>query len=116
MFASSKLLQPESEPRAWRSPPPRPSLQLPAPRSSKRRADLTEARTAVRVAETRLAEARVNVDYTRIIAPFDGVVTHRAFHPGAFVRSASEGGQASLLTVKRTDLMRVIVQVPDREA
>jgi HlyD family secretion protein len=79
------------------------------------RADLAEAKTAVRVAEARLATARVNVDYTRIIAPFDGVVTYRAFHPGAFVRSASEGGQASLLTVKRTDLMRVIVQVPDRD-
>ena len=79
------------------------------------RADLAEAKAAVSVAEARLASARVNVDYTRIIAPFDGVVTHRAFHPGAFVRSASEGGQASLLTVKRTDLMRVIVQVPDRD-
>jgi HlyD family secretion protein len=79
------------------------------------RADLTEAKTAVSVAEAKLAIARVNVDYARIIAPFDGVVTHRAFHPGAFVRSASEGGQASLLTVKRTDLMRVIVQVPDRD-
>ena len=78
-------------------------------------ADLTEAKAAVGVAEARLAKARVNVDYTRIVAPFDGVVTHRAFHPGAFVRSASEGGQASLLTVKRTDLMRVIVQVPDRD-
>jgi HlyD family secretion protein len=79
------------------------------------RADVTEAKAAVSVAEARLAKARVNVEYTRIIAPFDGVVTHRAFHPGAFVRSASEGGQASLLTVKRTDRMRVLVQVPDRD-
>ena len=79
------------------------------------RADVAEAKAAVSVAEARLAKARVNVEYTRIIAPFDGVVTHRAFHPGAFVRSASEGGQASLLTVKRTDRMRVIVQVPDRD-
>ena len=79
------------------------------------RADLAEAKAAVSVAEARLATARVNVNYTQIVAPFDGVVTHRAFHPGAFVRSASEGGQASLLTVKRTDLMRVIVQVPDRD-
>ena len=67
------------------------------------------------MAEARLAKAKVNVEYTRIVAPFDGVVTHRAFYPGAFIRSASEGGQTSLLTVKRTDLMRVIVQVPDRD-
>ena len=55
------------------------------------------------------------MDYTRIIAPFDGVVTMRAFNPGAFVRSASEGGQSPVLTVKRTDRMRVVVQVPDRD-
>ncbi len=79
------------------------------------RTDLAQAGTAVSVAEAREAITRVNLDYTRIVAPFDGVVTHRAFHPGAFVRSASEGGQASLLTVKRTDKMRVIVQIPDRD-
>jgi HlyD family secretion protein len=79
------------------------------------RADLAEAKAAMSVAVARLATAQVNVEYTKIIAPFNGVVTDRAFHPGAFIRSASEGGQTSLLTVKRTDLMRVIVQIPDRD-
>jgi len=79
------------------------------------RADAAEARSAVEVAKARLATARVNLDYTRIVAPFNGVVTHRAFHPGAFVRSATDGGQSPLLTVKRTDLMRVVLQVPDRD-
>jgi len=79
------------------------------------RADAIEARTNVEVAKARLAKARVNLDYTRIVAPFDGVVTHRAFHPGAFVRSATDGGQSPLLTVQRTDRMRVVLQVPDRD-
>jgi len=79
------------------------------------RADAVEARATVEVAKARLATARVNLDYTRIVAPFDGVVTHRAFHPGAFVRSATDGGQSPLLTVKRTDRMRVVLQVPDRD-
>jgi HlyD family secretion protein len=81
----------------------------------KARADVVEAKAAVDVAEARLATARVNVDYTRIVAPFNGVVTSRTFHPGAFIRSATDGGQLPLLTVKRTDLMRVVVQVPDRD-
>ncbi len=81
----------------------------------KAHADVALAKAAVSVAEARLATARVNVDYTRITAPFDGVVTSRTFHPGAFIRSAAEGGQLPLLTVKRTDLMRVVVQVPDRD-
>ena len=57
----------------------------------------------------------VNLQYARIVAPFDGVVTHRTFHPGALIHSAMEGGKQPLLTVKRTDKMRVVVLVPDRD-
>ncbi len=79
------------------------------------RSDRAEAQAATEVAQARLAIARVNLDYTRIIAPFDGVVTRRTFHPGAFIRSAADGGGTPLLTVKRIDKMRVVVQVPDRD-
>jgi HlyD family secretion protein len=79
------------------------------------RADVAEAKAAVEVAAAHLATAHVNVAYTRIVAPFNGVVTMRAFNPGAFVRSASEGAESPVLTVKRTDKMRVVVQVPDRD-
>jgi RND family efflux transporter MFP subunit len=78
-------------------------------------ADLEVAEAAVGVAEARLETARVNLAYATITAPFDGVVTHRKFHPGAFVRAATDAGQPPLLTVVRTDLMRVVVLVPDRE-
>ena len=60
-------------------------------------------------------ERRSTCNYARIVAPFDGVVTHRTFHVGALIRSAMGGGQQPLLTVKRTDLMRVVVLVPDRD-
>ncbi|WP_435005635.1 efflux RND transporter periplasmic adaptor subunit [Tundrisphaera lichenicola] len=79
------------------------------------RADVAEALAAIGVSEARSARARVDLGYAKIIAPFDGVVTHRGFHPGAFVRSASVGAQPPLLTVLRTDKMRVIVKVPDRD-
>jgi RND family efflux transporter MFP subunit len=79
------------------------------------RADAAETRASLGVAEARLDKARVNLDYAKIVAPFDGVVTHRAFHPGALIRAATEGGNQPVLTVKRTDLMRVVVLVPDRD-
>lgn len=79
------------------------------------RADAQEAAAALRVAESRLARAQVDLDYATIRSPFDGVVTSRKFHPGEFIRSASEGGEIPLLTVDRTDLMRVVVLVPDRD-
>ncbi|MFO0952527.1 MAG: efflux RND transporter periplasmic adaptor subunit [Isosphaeraceae bacterium] len=75
--------------------------------------DVTEARAAVRVAEARRERAKVLAQYTRITAPFDGVVTRRTFHPGAFIRSAAYGTPEPLLTVMRTDRMRVVIQVPD---
>jgi HlyD family secretion protein len=79
------------------------------------RADVVEAQTEIGVAQARLDKAQVNLNYAHIVAPFDGVVTHRYFHPRAFIRSATEGGQVPLLSVMRTDLMRVVVQVPDRD-
>jgi RND family efflux transporter MFP subunit len=79
------------------------------------RADLAEAEANVQVAEANLAKARVFVDYTRIISPYNGVITKRNFFRGAFIRSASEGNTVPLLSVARTDLVRVVTYVPDRD-
>ncbi len=81
----------------------------------KAKADKIDAEAMLGVAEAHLDRSKVNLKYARIVAPFDGVVTHRTFHPGALIRSASEGGQLPLLTVKRIDVMRVVVLVPDRD-
>jgi HlyD family secretion protein len=40
----------------------------------------------------------------------------RSFHNGDFIRSAAEGGNIPVLSVARTDLMRVVILVPDRAA
>ena len=80
------------------------------------KADAVASQASVGVAQAHLDRLKINLQYAKIVAPFDGVVTHRSFHPMALIRSAVEGGQQSpLLTVKRTDLMRVIVLVPDRD-
>ncbi len=79
------------------------------------KADAAEARANVGVAEARMERAKANIDYAKIVAPFDGVVTRRSFHVGALIHSAAEGEQPPLLTVKRTDKMRVVVLVPDSD-
>jgi HlyD family secretion protein len=79
-------------------------------------ADEQEANAEVKVAQAELEKAQVYVRFATIVAPFDGVVTLRNFFPGDFVRAANEGGaHAALLTVQRIDLMRIIVQIPDRD-
>jgi RND family efflux transporter MFP subunit len=80
------------------------------------RADLGEAKANVDVAEATLAKAKVFVDYTRIVSPYDGVITFRGFHPGDFIRSADVGGVGKpILTVARTDKVRVVTYIPDRD-
>jgi RND family efflux transporter MFP subunit len=79
------------------------------------RADLVAAEAKVEVAQAALDRASVFLAYTKIVSPYDGVVTRRSFFRGAFVRAAEQGGLIPLLSVSRTDLMRVVAQVPDRD-
>jgi RND family efflux transporter MFP subunit len=81
------------------------------------KADVEEARAQVKIAEAELGKSQVMLAYAQIQAPFDGIITQRNFYVGAMVRASSErGGQTPLLTIQRTDVMRVVVQVPDSEA
>ncbi len=84
----------------------------------KAEADLKAAKAEVEVSAANLKMANVWLEYTKIISPYDGVVTDRGdgIHNGSFIRSASEGGNLPLLVVARTDLFRTIVLVPDNDA
>lgn len=84
-------------------------------RVDKAKADLAEAQANVAVAEANLAKARVIVAYMTITSPYDGLVVKRTYFPGAFIRSAAEGESLPLLTVQRTDVVRVATVVPDRD-
>src|SRR5262249_54771757 len=71
-------------------------------------ADKKSAEAKVKVAQADLAYAEVMVQYTKIISPYDGVVTFRgeSVHRGSFVRSAAEGASEPLFTVAWIDKMR----------
>lgn len=80
------------------------------------KADLDEAKANVRVAEAELERVKVLLAYSIIKAPFDGVITHRNFFPGDFIRAADGGSdRRPLFTIEKTDQMRIIIQVPDRD-
>jgi len=79
-------------------------------------ADVADAEASVKVAQAELERAEVLVKFATIVSPYDGVITQRNFFPGDFVKSATESGaHVPLLTVERTDQMRVVVQIPDRD-
>jgi HlyD family secretion protein len=76
-------------------------------------ADLADAKAQVQVTKAALARANVFAAYLKLRAPFAGVITVRNFHEGDFIRAGSDTGNKPVLVVARTDLMRVIVDVPD---
>ena len=76
---------------------------------------MDEAKADLGVTEVELAKSQVMLNYTVIISPYTGLVTKRNFHVGDFIKSADQGGIIPLLAVERTDLMRVVVQIPDRD-
>jgi RND family efflux transporter MFP subunit len=78
-------------------------------------ADVQQAQSGVLLAETNLGRAKIMAAYTRIASPYDGVVTFRGFHPGDFVRAADTGNSRPLFKVARTDKMRVVTFIPDRD-
>ena len=56
------------------------------------------------------------VQFATITSPYTGVITYRAKFPGEYVKAATDAGSSlPLLTVERTDKMRVVYQMPDRD-
>ena len=54
--------------------------------------------------------------YTQIRAPYDGIVTERNVNRGDFVQPAGATTAKPLLTVARTDTVRVFVEVPEMDS
>lgn len=83
---------------------------------AKDQADLRAAEARLRVTQSQLARARTMVGYTKMLAPFSGVVTERNVHSGHYVAPANGGSSKPLLIVARTDKVRVFVDVPEADA
>jgi RND family efflux transporter MFP subunit len=89
------------------------------------------ARSKINVAKSKVAAAQAKVntaraslertstlmDYAKIRAPFNGVVTQRFVDPGALIQTAtaSQTQVASVATVMNMDIVRIYVEVPERE-
>ncbi len=79
-----------------------------------------EASRAAAVANVTVAEARVEkmqtlMQYARIVAPFDGIVTQRLVDRGTLVQSAATSRTSPLFTVRRADLLRISIEVPETD-
>ena len=76
-------------------------------------ADIETAKARLDVSRAEVGRVEALLGYTRITAPYDGVVTRRAVNAGDFVAG---GDKAALFSVARIDPVRVVLQVSEAEA
>jgi RND family efflux transporter MFP subunit len=78
-------------------------------------AALSEARNQLDEALAQQKQVRAMSDYTRIVAPFKGVVTRRYVDTGALVQAGTNSNTQALpvVSVAETDLFRLTLPVPE---
>lgn len=91
------------------------------------RQDVDIAYSKFQEAKAHSDELRALVDYTRIIAPFDGVITERFLDPGALINAGGQRsatapmqgparpGGAPVVSIARLDRLRIYLYVPQGE-
>jgi HlyD family secretion protein len=78
------------------------------------RADESVAQAQLHAAQADRDQVEALRQYLHIVAPYDGVVTKRNLHTGAFINTGRN--DMPLLTIMRTDKLRVVVDVPEKDA
>jgi RND family efflux transporter MFP subunit len=78
-------------------------------------ASLSEAQNELGVAQAEEKRLQAMEDYTRIVAPFDGVVTKRYADTGALVQAgtASSTQAMPVVTIAQYDRLRLVLPVPE---
>ncbi|HEX7653743.1 MAG TPA: efflux RND transporter periplasmic adaptor subunit [Verrucomicrobiae bacterium] len=67
---------------------------------------------SIAAAQAEVAKYRTMADYTRITAPFDGVVTHRYAEPGTLIQAGTASDTQSLPLVRVADNYRLRLDFP----
>ena len=86
-------------------------------RLAKTKTDLAAAKNQLVVAQAEERESAAMLSYSRILAPYDGVISDRQVHTGHFLNAANGSTTGHpLLVVVRTDKVRVFAEVPEADA
>jgi HlyD family secretion protein len=75
-----------------------------------------KCKSDIAVAQAGRDRLQALVNYATLKAPFDGVVTRRNVHTGDFVQPPAGDNQQPLYVLQRRDIVRVFVDVPEKDA
>ena len=79
----------------------------------KARVDVEAARADLEVAKADERQTKVLLEYGRIKAPYDGVITQRNVSPGDYLQPGGGTNGLPLFVLEQTDPVRVFVGVPE---
>jgi multidrug efflux pump subunit AcrA (membrane-fusion protein) len=80
------------------------------------KAKIASAEADLQAAEAESQRLQALLQYTRIAAPFTGVVTRRLVNPGDLVQAATGTRTVPLFTVQQLNTVRVFADVPEASA
>ena len=78
--------------------------------------DIELKKSLAEVARRDRDRAAALLAFAHVSAPFDGIITERSVQPGMLVQNASAGRPEALLKVARTDVVTLVMKVPDNYA
>jgi RND family efflux transporter MFP subunit len=73
--------------------------------------DLDNSEATMKVAQSYFEAAATRLSYSKIVAPFSGIITKRFLDPGALVAA----NNATLFTLMNLDSVKIIVNVPEKD-
>jgi HlyD family secretion protein len=79
-------------------------------------ADVASSQARLKVAQADLEQAAILLRYSKITAPYNGVITQRLVHPGWFIQSGATGKADPLLSIARVDRMRIVTEIPESDS
>lgn len=80
------------------------------------RSNLEQAQSQLTVAQAKLKHDRVLFEYSRITAPFDGIVTQRYANLGALMQAGTSSTQAMpLVRLSQENLFRLSIPIPESD-
>ena len=77
------------------------------------KAKITAAEADLNMAKAEAERLRALLQYDRIVAPFDGVVTKRLVNPGDLVQGPGSPRTGPLFTCQQLEVVRVLADVPE---
>ena len=77
------------------------------------KSNISAAEQQVRVSNAELGRIQTMFDYTRVTAPFAGVVTHRYADTGSMIQSGTAANAMPLVKLSENSLLRLVLPVPE---